>query len=266
VLKVKAANLELDKDRALDPAMATLVAEMQALAAGADPEEERRDWAGLPEHLLMKVAGTLVAQTEAGWAARIKEWGWSEGEVQEKLAKRKRDGNCPLFVFALVCKPWRKAQLKVGGPLRTRVYSDVAMPGSVALVKWALAEGCPREDEDDGDEPLWTMAWAAATQGHLELTKWLCTGGGFAMDDNVIMEAAGSGNLELVQWLRDWDCPWNHSTSTYAVDYGHVEVLRWARENGCPWRAYTRDRAAAELGYTDDLGNLVDMNDNPILT
>jgi len=32
----------------------------------------------------------------------------------------------------------------------------------------------------------------------------------------------------------------------------------WACENGCPWPAYTRDRAAAELGYTDDLGNLVD--------
>ena len=37
-----------------------------------------------------------------------------------------------------------------------------------------------------------------------------------------------------------------------------MEVLRWLRENGCPWTAATRDRAAVELGYTDDLGNLVD--------
>ena len=37
-------------------------------AAGVAPEEWR-DWAGLPEHLLMKVAGKLVARTEAGWAA-----------------------------------------------------------------------------------------------------------------------------------------------------------------------------------------------------
>ena len=37
---------------------------------------------------------------------------------------------------------------------------------------------------------------------------------------------------------------------------GHVEVLRWARENGCPWRPTDRDRAAAELGYTDDFGSL----------
>ena len=33
--------------------------------------------------------------------------------------------------------------------------------------------------------------------------------------------------------------------------------LRWARENGCEWDTATRDRAAEELGYTDDLGNLV---------
>ena len=73
VLKVKAVNLELDKDRVLDPALNTLVAAMQALAPGATPAEERRDWAGLPEVLLVKVAETLVAQTEAGWAAKGKD-------------------------------------------------------------------------------------------------------------------------------------------------------------------------------------------------
>ena len=112
-------------------------------APGAAPEA-RSDWAGLPEDLLVKVAGTLVAQTEAGWAAHLKGQGWSEEGIQEKMAMRKRDGNCRLFVFARVCKPWRKAQLKVGGPLCTRVISDVIAPGSVALAKWALAEGCPQ--------------------------------------------------------------------------------------------------------------------------
>ena len=36
------------------------------------------------------------------------------------------------------------------------------------------------------------------------------------------------------------------------------------RENGCPWNAFTRDEVAAELGYTDDFGNLVDHIGNPI--
>ena len=114
-----------------------------ARAAGVAPEEWR-DWAGgLPALVLGKVAGTVISQTEAGWAAVLKEWGWPEGEIQERMAKRKRDGHC-LFVFARVCKEWRKAQLKVGGPLCTRVKSDVIAPGSVALAKWALAEGVPQ--------------------------------------------------------------------------------------------------------------------------
>ena len=63
--------------------------------------------------------------------------------------------------------------------------------------------------------------------------------------------------LGILMWLRAEGCPWNKWTCHFAVDEGHVEVLRWARENGCEWDAETRDRAAAELGYTDDLGNLV---------
>ena len=78
------------------------------------------------------------------------------------------------------------------------------------------------------------------------------------MNKRVMEMAAYGGNLELVRWLRGEGCSWDKWACEYAIRKGHVEVLRWARENGCPWPAYTRDRAAAELGYTDDLGNLVD--------
>ena len=122
-----------------------------------------RDWAGgLPEDVLGKVAGKVVAQTEAAWAAYLKGvLGWSEEDMQERLPKMKREGNC-LFVFARVCREWRKAQVKVGGPLRTRVDLDVLLPGRVALAKWALAEGCPR---DDGHN---TMVTYTVKYGHLE--------------------------------------------------------------------------------------------------
>ena len=82
------------------------------------------------------------------------------------------------------------------------------------------------------------------------------------MDEGVMECAASGGNLEVVQWLRGEGCPWNYRTCYHAVDQGHVEVLRWARENGCEWDAETRDRAAAELGYTDNLGNLVEWADD----
>merc|ERR1711965_65905 len=104
-----------------------------------------------------------------------------------------------LFVFALVCKGWRKAQLKVGGPLRTRVESDVIMPGQVALVKWARAEGYARDKY---------LVRLAAKHGHRELVQWLCGEGGFAMDGRLMGDAASGGNLELVRWLRGEGCPW----------------------------------------------------------
>ena len=169
------------------------------------------------------------------------------------MAKRKADGNC-LFMFAMVCKGWRKAQLKVGGPLRTRVCSDVLQTGRWELAKWALAEGCPREYND-----MNTIAHYAARYGHRELVHWLCGEGGFAMDEMVMADAAIGGNLELVQSLRADGCPWDKSTCDFAVDGGHVEVLRWARENGCPWDTDTRAWAADKFGYTDLFGNVLDI-------
>ena len=273
-----------------DPDLDVLVEELQALAPGAHEArvttleavlakaqvelaqakrqldlataapDERRDWAGgLPADVLMTVAGKVVAQTEARWAAQLKvdHPNWPEKHILAEMEKRKRDGNC-LFVFARVCKPWRKAQLKVGGPLRTRVKSDVILPGSVALAKWALAEGCPMNDSSQPVEVAFDMAEVAARYGHLELVQWLCGEGGLAMDKELMWKAASSGNLELVRWLRGEGCKWEWRTCGFAVHYGHVEVLRWLRENGCPWTAHIQDRAAKELGYTDDLGNLVE--------
>ena len=167
--------------------------------AGPGPPGPGSDWAGLPEDLLMKVAGKLVAQTEAGWAAWLKEWApyyWTEKRIQMVMANWRRDGNC-LFVFARVCKLWRKAQLKVGGRLYTRVRWDVLLPGSVALAKWALAEGCPREAEDGV-----TMAHFAAQFGHKELVQYLIQEQGFPLDLRVKLLAAHGGHRELVQWLR----------------------------------------------------------------
>ena len=92
------------------------------------------------------------------------------------MAQRKRDGNC-LFVFAMVCKPWREAQQKIGGRLRTRVESDVVQPGSVALAKWALAEGCPRLLMISGESFSITASAAECVVWEVGSVRWGREGG-----------------------------------------------------------------------------------------
>ena len=104
------------------------------------------------------------------------------------------------------------------------------------------------------------MGWAA-NSGNPELVQWL-RGEGCPWDEDACMAAVRGRHLEVLKWLRTNGCPWDAGTCYGAVEQGHVEVLRWARENGCEWDAETRDRAAAELGYTDDFGNLVEVDEH----
>ena len=59
-------------------------------------------------------------------------------------------------------------------------------------------------------------------RGHLDKTQ-------------VCQWAAWGGHLQVLQWLRENDCPWDEDTCTDAAQGGHLEVLKWSRENGCPW-------------------------------
>ena len=232
-------------------------------------EAAKRDWAGgLPIEVLATIAKKLVAQTEAGYEARLREIGMGEEGIQRQMDHRKRQGpSRGLFVFARVCTWWRKAQLKVGGRLCGRVQSDVILPGRVALAKWALANGCPREQRFPQYR---NMAHGAALCGHLELLQWLCGKAGFAMDqlvmqgacccpsgniemvqwlwdqggfdDNpkeVILNAAASGNLELVQWcFKDQGFALNEEVMMNAAGHGHLrnlELVKWLRAEGCDW-------------------------------
>ena len=65
------------------------------------------------------------------------------------------------------------------------------------------------------------------------------------------------GHLAILQVLRANGCPWDYNTCEAAVN--NLEILRWARENGCEWTEETRGIAADELGYTDELGNLLEF-------
>ena len=122
-----------------------------------------------------------------------------------------------------------------------------AKGGELEILQWLRAEGCP-----------WDVGTSRVAAGHgrLEMLRW-ARENGCPWDAHTCKFAAAGGHLEVLQWLRANGCPWDWHTCYEAVHRGHVEVLRWARENGGEWFADIRDRAAAELGYTDDFGNVI---------
>ena len=111
----------------------------------------------------------------------------------------------------------------------------------MALAKWALAEGRPRDD--GGNEDPFTLAHAE--QGHLELVVSLIGEGGFALNKWVCCERH---HLELVQWatasgcgpsiVQHEGCEWDEDTCAGAAS-GGLQVLQWLRTNGCPLGART---------------------------
>ena len=67
-MEVKAANLELDKDRVLDPALNTLAEAMQALAPGASPPPLPPRGRARPVHPCIRVPPALGGRLGGGRA------------------------------------------------------------------------------------------------------------------------------------------------------------------------------------------------------
>ena len=92
----------------------------------------------------------------------------------------------------------------------------------------------------------------AAKQGCLSTLRSLHRRGRAELTVGLCASAAEGGQLKVLQWLRENECPWDEKTCEYAAKGGHLEVLKWARENGCPWDERTCERAASE-GYLEVL-------------
>ena len=216
-------------------------------APGAAPEDWR-DWGGLPVEVLANVAEKYAAHADKRWARGMKRGSFPlmcSKAVKRHFPTRTARGAF-LLPFALVCKTWRKAQLKVGKMCTT--ISDVvlstcsARDGGTRLMKFMRDQGLPLNAD--------VMKYAA-WGGDLKLVQWLrrkrC-----AWDGQACAYAAGRGHLKVLEWLRANGCPWDRSTTKSAVLNGHVEVLRWARENGCDWDGYRyAENAYNKFGYVD---------------
>ncbi|KAL5239972.1 hypothetical protein ACI65C_007382 [Semiaphis heraclei] len=115
---------------------------------------------------------------------------------------------------------------------------------SYRCLTFAVENGCPLDRSDPVE--------AAVTIGNLRMLKYLhqnqCP-----WSSETCTFAALSGQLECLKYARDHGCSWNVRTCTAAVRMDKFECLKYAVENGCPMTTTDPTYEAAMLGRLDML-------------
>ncbi|PNH04222.1 Ankyrin repeat domain-containing protein [Tetrabaena socialis] len=157
---------------------------------------------------------------------------------------------------------WLVERLGAGAALTTHVFAAAAQAGSMELLAWLQARGCPWDA---------TVFTASAESGSEEQLEWLAEQGcPMGEDGEPYVRAVRRGTLGMLRCLRRLGCPWGPGGSNsciltrtvYTVAWvaddsyrfgEHVlRMLSWLLDQGCPvdWDAV---EAAAQLGGNEEL-------------
>jgi hypothetical protein len=95
------------------------------------------------------------------------------------------------------------------------------------------------EDEDGYEFTQESFCFQLALTNNLEFLKWAREVKRCAWDTDTIMSAAYQGNLDMVKYCVENDCPMHQKACTAAALNGHLDVLKYLREHGYPWDSET---------------------------
>jgi len=79
------------------------------------------------------------------------------------------------------------------------------------------------------------FCWKVARMNKLEYFVWLREVKNCDWDEGTIYRAAYRGNLAMVKYCVDNECPMDEVACTCAASEGHLDVLKYLHENDCPW-------------------------------
>jgi hypothetical protein len=111
--------------------------------------------------------------------------------------------------------------------------------GHLALLKWLVSAGCPFDST--------SLCADAAYSGSVEVMVYVRQLG-CKLNADVMQTAAERGRLSMFQYLRAEGCAWESTAPKWAARHGHLDLLRWLHEQGCPWVAADVCYDAAEGG------------------
>lgn len=116
------------------------------------------------------------------------------------------------------------------------IYFHAGFNNNFNIVRWAY---------DKGFKLTSNVVISAALHGHLDILKWVKNvdvNGDCKWNAAVFSRAAGTGNIEMLQWLYDNKIPWNQCAPSWAISSNHLSAVEWLREKGCDCR-YTWEAA-----------------------
>jgi len=83
-----------------------------------------------------------------------------------------------------------------------------------------------------------TQEWfcmRVAEMNKLEYLVWVREVKNCDWDRRTIIRAAMQGNLAMVKYCVENECPMDEYACEYAAKEGHLDVLKYLHENDCPW-------------------------------
>ncbi|KXZ54742.1 hypothetical protein GPECTOR_4g811 [Gonium pectorale] len=198
-----------------------------ALAAAAG--SPKPDWAAKVEWLeaqgcpwnaeVAKAAASCPAAAAADAPARL---AWLRGRgfklTRDSVWGAAESGNLPALQYLLV-----EASVQPGSDRDAGEPAALAARGGHLAALQALhAAGWPVNINSAGRR--------AARGGHLHVLAWLVQALGaeaVRLDARLFGEAARSGSVQLMAWLRERGCPWSSSAFTGAAESGCEAAMEW---------------------------------------
>jgi hypothetical protein len=130
--------------------------------------------------------------------------------------------------------------------------AGAAEGGQLVALQHLRSEGCN-----------WDAAYIAhyaAGSGSIEVVEWLRQQG-IEISAKVLAWAARCGQTAVCQHLRSTGCDWDTDACSEAVECGRLETLHWLREHGCPWDVTEVVYGASREGFTDILDYVLEQGE-----
>ena len=117
----------------------------------------------------------------------------------------------------------------------------------------------------EGKEAQYNFCSEAAVTGNLALVRWLREVKKFDWNEWTISAAAKLGHLHIVTYCMEQKCPCSRLACACAAESGHLDVLKYLHENGAPWDSHTcafarENNHLESLRYALENGCPNDMN------